>query len=137
MPHFSVTSRNKLRTCHTLLQGLFDTVVLTYDCAIIEGRRSKARQNALYSAGSSKLVWPESKHNVLNPINLSMAVDVAPCIKGKGISWNTKQCYHFGGYVLAVSHQLKIPIRWGGDWDRDYDILDQEFNDLVHFELVL
>lgn len=27
-------------------------------------------------------------------------------------------------------------IRWGGDWDRDHDVKDQTFNDLVHFEVV-
>lgn len=137
MPQFSKASVLKLRTCHTLLQALFDTVILTYDCTVIEGRRGKIRQNNLQAAGLSKVVWPHGKHNVLTPTALALAVDVAPYIKGKGVSWNAKQCYHFGGYVLATANQIKIPVRWGGDWDQDYDVLDQEFNDLVHWELVL
>ena len=135
MPTFSNTSRIKLRTCHAYLQALFDTVIQFYDCTVVEGRRGKVRQNKLFNAGLSKVVWPNSKHNVISLTGLSLAVDVAPYIRG--ISWNSKQCYHFGGYVLAVAQQMKIPVRWGGDWDRDYDVLDQEFNDLVHFELVL
>jgi len=28
---------------------------------------------------------------------------------------------------------MEIPIRWGGDWDRDHCLSDQSFDDLVHF----
>ena len=41
----------------------------------------------------------------------------------------------FAGYVQGVAEQLGIKIRWGGDWDSDFDFKDQTFNDLVHFEL--
>ena len=135
MPHFSKKSKDILRTCNPLLQAIFDTVIITYDCTILEGRRGKIRQNNLFASGASKVKWPNSKHNVIEPLGLSNAVDVAPYVRG--ISWNVKQGYHFGGYVLAVSHQLKIPIRWGGDWDKDHDVTDQSFNDLGHFELIL
>ena len=44
--------------------------------------------------------------------------------------------YHsVAAVVKAVSEELNIPIRWGGDWDRDGDTTDQTFNDLPHFEL--
>ena len=37
------------------------------------------------------------------------------------------QCYHFAGYVLRFASEIRIPIRWGGDWDRDLDVNDQNF----------
>jgi len=44
--------------------------------------------------------------------------------------------YDFGGYVLGSAERLGVPLRWGGDWDRDHDVFDdQTFQDLVHFEL--
>ena len=31
---------------------------------------------------------------------------------------------------------MGIDIRWGGDWDRDTEVRDNKFDDLVHFEIV-
>ncbi len=44
------------------------------------------------------------------------------------------QFYHFAGYVEGTADAHRIPIRWGGDWDRDHCLSDQTFDDLVHFE---
>ena len=134
MPSFGKTSETRLRTCDPLLQVLFRVVVLDFDCSIIEGRRSRKRQDFLYKDGKSQLKWPNSKHNAIAP-QLSKAVDVAPYVKGRGIVWEPGPCYYFSGYVLATAKTLGIPVRWGGDWDYDHDVLDQSFNDLVHFEL--
>jgi hypothetical protein len=30
---------------------------------------------------------------------------------------------------------MGIGLRWGGDWDSDKDFSDQNFDDLVHWEL--
>jgi peptidoglycan L-alanyl-D-glutamate endopeptidase CwlK len=52
------------------------------------------------------------------------------------VEWdNTKRFYYFGGYALSRAKILNIPIRWGGDWDRDHDLDDQQFFDLIHFEI--
>ena len=62
----------------------------------------------------------------------SRAVDVAPY----PIDWNdTERFGRFAGFVLGMAAAMGIPLRWGGDWDRDNDTHDQKFNDLVHFEL--
>ena len=42
--------------------------------------------------------------------------------------------YYFGGFVLGTAAQMGIDIRWGGDWDGDRDIHEQNFDDLVHYE---
>jgi peptidoglycan L-alanyl-D-glutamate endopeptidase CwlK len=128
MPAFSAISRDRLDTCDHRLQVLFEEVVREYDCAVLVGHRGEAEQSAAFESGKSKLRWPESKHNS----DPSLAVDVAP----HPISWtNTKRFYHFAGYVKGLADLLDIPIRWGGDWDGDEDLDDQNFNDLVHFEL--
>jgi len=133
-PRFGSRSKKNLRTCDPQLQRLFNVVVEGFDCSIIQGRRSKALQDKYFAEGKSKVQWPNSKHNVLNPTDLSHAVDVAPYINGK-ISWDSCQCYFFAGYVLRVSEELGIDIRWGGDWDQDRDVNDQTFRDLIHFEI--
>ena len=47
MPKFSRKSLSKLETCDKRLQDLFLTVVKKFDCTILEGHRSKDRQNKL------------------------------------------------------------------------------------------
>jgi len=134
MYSFGKHSISELSTCHPSLVKLFEEVVKLYDCSVIQGRRDKDTQNKYFIEGKSKLQWPNSKHNVLNPNDLSKAVDVTPCVNGV-ISWNSNQCYHFAGYVKRVAESMNISIRWGGDWDQDNDLNDQTFDDLVHFEL--
>ena len=31
---------------------------------------------------------------------------------------------------------MNIKLRWGGDWDRDTQVKDNSFDDLLHFELI-
>jgi peptidoglycan L-alanyl-D-glutamate endopeptidase CwlK len=128
MPRFSDASLNNLETCDHHLIHIFEIVVEHFDCTVLEGHRSRERQAELYEAGATRVKW--SKHNH----SPSLAVDVAPC----PINWSdTERFYMFGGYVLGIADMLHIPIRWGGDWDGDRDVHDQDFMDLVHFELLL
>jgi peptidoglycan L-alanyl-D-glutamate endopeptidase CwlK len=129
MAYFSDASLQKLATCHQDLQDLFKTVILHYDCTILEGHRSEADQDQLFEQGLSKVEWPDSKHNKIP----SHAVDVAPY----PIDWDdTKRFYHFVGFVKGVAASMNIKLRCGADWDGDNDLKDQSFNDLVHFELI-
>lgn len=129
MPEFSQKSRERLGTCHSDLQGLFIAVAETYDCTVIEGHRSNERQDSLFAEGKSKLRGGQSTHNS----RPSMGVDVAPY----PIDWkDSRRFYHFAGFVEGVASGLGLKIRWGGDWDSDKDFNDQNFNDLVHFELL-
>lgn len=128
MPTFSESSLSNLETADQDLVTLFNRVVLGYDCTVLEGYRSRHRQEILYMSGASRVKF--GKHNY----EPSLAVDVAPY----PIDWNDiDRFYMFGGYVLGVAEMLDISIRWGGDWDGDTDVHDQLFMDLVHFELLL
>ena len=128
MPEFSTRSMERLSTCDPRLVELFVEVVTVYDCSVIEGRRSRERQDELYRTGFSRVRYPNSRHNP----NPSMAVDVAPC----PIDWNDRERFvAFGSFVRGVAYARDVEIRWGGDWDRDFDLKDQTFMDLVHFEI--
>lgn len=139
MPKFSEKSLQQLMTCHKDLQTLFKEIIKYRDCIVIEGHRGKEAQDKAFETGKSKLKWPNGKHNFY-PSN---AVDVAPCLNGK-IDWDREtQFYFFGGFVLAIAEMLKIQgkithnIRYGGDWNMNDDVSDNNFDDLVHFELIL
>lgn len=129
MYSFGKTSLSRLSTCRLDLQRLFKVVVKKYDCTVVCGHRGKKDQNKLYPE-FSKVMWPNSKHNSLP----SKGVDVAPW--NDGIIWDERQCYHFAGYVKRVAEELNIKIRNGGDWDSDNDVMDQDFLDPCHFEIV-
>ena len=131
MPRFGEASKENLSTCHEDLQRLFNEVIKHWDCSVTEGYRNEERQNKAYRGGKSKVKYPNGKHNRVP----SDAVDVVPYILGKGIVWDERECLSFGGFVVGISTQMGIRIRWGGDWDGDRDVNDQSFNDLVHFEI--
>ena len=100
------------------------------DFTICCGHRNEADQDEAFHMGLSKKHWPESKHN-REP---SEAIDIAPW----PIDWKDENAfYHLAGIVRAEAKRLGLPIRWGGDWDGDFDLQDQTFMDLGHFELLV
>lgn len=128
MPRFSRRSQEALATAHPDLQRLFEEVIKHFDCIVLEGHRDKEKQERMVREGKSTLHYPESEHNK----EPSLAVDVAPY----PIDWEDRErFYYFAGFVQGVASQMGIPIRWGGDWDRDTEVHDQSFFDLPHFEL--
>ena len=134
MPNFNQRSIDNLKTCDFLLQNLFNEVIQRIDCSIICGHRGKEEQNEAFDKKASKVRYPDSKHNSFP----SMAVDVYPY----PFDWdnpdsltNLKKLYFFGGIVKGIAWELGIKVRWGGDWDSDNDLEDQNFNDLVHWQV--
>lgn len=141
MPAFGETSKERLITCHPDLIRLFERVVREFDCTVLCGKREKKEQDAAFNAKpqKSKTPWPKSKHNTTP----SSAVDVVPYPvvwpdKYKRISTFTKDVarfYLFAGYVKGVADEMGIKLRWGGDWKGTWDIWENSFDDLPHFEL--
>ena len=129
MPSLSIASKVKLGECHIDLKRLVEEVIKSMDVTVICGHRPKEEQEAAFAEGRSKVHFPNSNHNIL-PSN---AVDIAPY----PIDWNdVRRFYYMGGYVLATAERLGIKIRWGGDWNGNFDIKDQNFHDLPHFEII-
>ena len=132
MASFSRGSKQRLETCDPRLQALFNEVVRTFDCTVVEGHRGKEKQNDFFDLGKSKVQFPDGKHNK----QPSQGADVAPYINGT-VSWDPQHCLYFAGYVMGIAREMGIKIRWGGDWDMDMEaVTDQTFQDLVHFEVV-
>ena len=130
MATFGTSSKRKLKTCHPLLQLLFNEVIKGFDCSVLCGHRTEEDQRIAYEKGNSKVKFPNSKHNS----QPSIGIGVAPY----PINWkDIDRHYYFAGYVRGVADRLGIPIRYGGDWDDDMQVKDENFKDLVHFELVL
>ena len=129
MPRFGKRSRENLATCDKRLQKVFNEVIKTVDCSVIEGHRSKDRQNKLYEEGKTKVRYPNGRHNA-KPSN---AADVVPY----PIDWDDRERFHlFAGYVIGVASGMGITLRWGGDWNMNFEVDDNKFDDFPHFELI-
>ena len=128
---FGPRSRQMLRTCHTELVVLAEEALgVGMDFSVLEGHRDAERQSALYHQGLSKVRPPDSRHN-REP---SEAFDIAPY----PIDWNdSNRFYHLAGILRTIANEQGLGLRWGGDWDGDFDLRDQSFMDLAHFELIL
>lgn len=152
MGSFSASSLAKLETCHPDLQRLFHRVVIGFDCTVLEGKRDIEQQRINVAKGVSKTMASKHVFPVEGP---ALAADVAPyplkwpdgglrkmALAGDATAMGEylKQValwYAFGGYVMGIAAGMGIPIRWGADWDGDWVIIDQTFDDLPHFELAL
>ena len=130
MPQFGKTSRKRLENAHASLQEIFNEVVKVIDCSVLESYRDEETQNRYFDEGKSKVKYPNGRHNKLP----SLAVDVTPY----PVDWNDRERQTlFAGYVLGIASQMGHKIRWGGDWNNDFAVADNRFDDFPHFELVL
>lgn len=121
-------SEARLVHAHPDLAQLFRVVATIWDVNILESIRSPERQRELFAAGKSKTL--QSKH-LRQSDGYAWAVDAAP----DPVDWrDTGRFYYFGGYVRCIALGTGLQLRWGGDWNSDWQITDQDFNDLVHFE---
>ena len=128
MPYFSKRSKSRLSTCDERLQEVFTEVIKHVDCSILEGHRSKERQNKLYDEGRTKVKYPNGRHNS----NPSKACDVTPY----PVDWKDRERQTlFAGFVIGVARSMGYNVRWGGDWDMDFQVMDNRFDDFPHFEI--
>lgn len=139
MPTFGESSRKQLDTCRSELVEVLEYVVKEYDITILEGRRSWKKQEELLRQGRTKVGPGKSKHNPPKKADgtedtnwLSDAVDVAPY----PIDWkDAKRFIYMAGLIIGVGRALGYDLRWGGNWDEDQIIIDdQNFDDLPHIE---
>ena len=159
MAAYGESSEKELLTACEPLQKLFRRVLQHgYDHKILKGYRGEIEQDLSYTQGKSQKKWPSSSHNI-NPSN---AVDAVPWIKKLGsgleIPWpprlpflsslsedqrkdfeKYRKCWmqfaHFAGYVKGVADEMGIPIRLGVDWDSDFSVIDNSFDDAPHVEI--
>ena len=128
MAKFGKRSRERLATCDKRLQDVFNEVIKTVDCSVLEGHRGEERQNKLLKEGKTKGAYPKGRHNAFP----SRAADVVPY----PIDWKDRERFHlFAGFVIGVANRMGITLRWGGDWNMNFEVDDNKFDDFPHFEI--
>ena len=112
---------------------------------VSQGARTIDQQREYFAKGASKVnpdayaskdaLYKAAKHVVGPGCPLSRAVDVF--VPGQpGGSYDKNSLSYLAGIMDAAAKSLGIPIRWGGDFDRDGILVeDKTFQDLPHFEL--
>lgn len=88
------------------------------DFAVLEGYRSKARQEQLVAAGASQTM--NSRHLT------GHAVDLGAMVSGT-VRWDWPLYYKVADAMKKAAAELSVPIEWGGDW--------KKFKDGPHFQL--
>lgn len=92
--------------------------ITTVDFAVLEGVRSKSRQEQLVKAGASQTM--NSRHLT------GHAVDLGAYVSGS-VRWDWPLYYKIADAVKQAAAELGVPIEWGGDW--------RTFKDGPHFQL--
>ncbi len=117
------------------LQHYLDRVLAEVaDVSLTCGHRPQAEQNAAYYAipQRSKVMWPNGRHNSLP----SLAVDFRPWPMPNRPEKLWASLAYVAGRIIQMAAEDGVVIRWGGDWDGDGDLTDQNWDDLFHLEIV-
>lgn len=131
MPGFSKESLRKLLTCDRRLINIATRAIRIMDFSVVTGHRGELEQNVAYAAGKSKLKWPNGKHNK----DPSLAIDICPY--RNGLQWNDREAFILlAGIMITCATSEGVTLRWGGDWNRNFDLSDNKFDDMGHFEIV-
>jgi len=128
MPKFGKRSKRRMEGIDPKLRKVLNELIKIMDVTIIEGIRSEAKQNEYFKKGKSKIdgIIKKGQHQI------GKAVDLAPY----PINWGDIDRIHYmGGMLIGIGHSLGYKLRWGGDWDRDGEVGDNSFDDLVHIEI--
>lgn len=119
-------------TLDPFLQELVDYILQHINISLICGFRNEQEQNAAFDAGASTLRWPDGNHNQLP----SKAVDLQPY----PYPTDSLKLWASLGYIAGLAAEYARwrgrRIRWGGDWNGDGSMTDQNFDDLFHLEVL-
>lgn len=130
---FSTASRLSRSKLHPSLRAIVDEAIKTVDFRILDATRGRAAQEQAFHLGHSKAHFGDSAHNYVPAV----AMDLFP----SPYDWDTRKpevmkAFQFmAQQVMFAAQQLKIPLRWGGDWDMDGKQNTTGLVDLPHFEL--
>ena len=105
----STNSNRRLRTCDEHLQRVVRVALnlSDVDFSVIEGLRSRERQEELYAAGKS---WTLNSHHLTG-----RAVDLSPWVDG-ATSHNPEHYKRVAKATFAAAFQVGAPVEWGGFW---------------------
>lgn len=132
---------NLLHQCHRDLRDLFMHVDDIVQVEILPSTiRTLEQQKKFVADGTSKTM--NSLHLITPEHPFSRAVDAGPWphvwpVEGTKDFWKDwARLYYFAGVVMATAKIMGINVRYGGDWNSDFNIKNEKFYDGVHFELI-
>ena len=107
--NLSKKSRDRLAGVHPDLVKVVERAIeiTEIDFAVLEGVRSKTRQEQLVKAGASQTM--RSRHLT------GHAVDLGAYVAGS-VRWDWPLYHKLTVAVKQAAAELQIPIEWGGDW---------------------
>lgn len=107
--NLSKKSRDRLAGVHPDLVKVVERAIeiTEIDFAVLEGVRSKTRQEQLVKTGASQTML--SRHLT------GHAVDLGAYVAGS-IRWDWPLYHKLAVAVKQAAAELQIPIEWGGDW---------------------
>lgn len=113
-------SKQRIRDIHPDLNRVVKRAIqLTdVDFAVLEGMRTKGRQEELVRQGASTTM--HSRHLT------GHAVDLGAYVSGE-IRWDWPLYYKIADAMKQAAEELEVPLEWGGDW--------KTFKDGPHFQL--
>lgn len=116
----SKKSRDRLSGVHPDLAKVVERAIeiTEVDFAVLEGVRSKARQEQLVAAGASQTM--NSRHLT------GHAVDLGAMVSGT-VRWDWPLYFKVADAMKNAAVELGTPLEWGGDW--------KKFKDGPHFQL--
>jgi peptidoglycan L-alanyl-D-glutamate endopeptidase CwlK len=105
----SKKSRDRLAGVHPDLVKVVERAIeiTEVDFAVLEGVRSKTRQEQLVKAGASQTM--RSRHLT------GHAVDLGAYVAGS-VRWDWPLYHKLAVAVKQAAAELQVPIEWGGDW---------------------
>ena len=122
-------SLDKLALVHpdlqrTILAAAIDTPL---QFIVTEGMRSYERQLELYRAKKSRTM--NSRHLQGCAVDLAVweDLDADKVVGVNELSWKFPKYEELARHILEVAKELRVDLRWGGDWTH--------FKDGPHFEL--
>lgn len=140
MYNYGARSMTVFAELHEKLQRIAKYVIQIFDISLIEGYRPEDEQNEEFNEGTSKLKWPDSKHNH----KPARALDAWPF----PVSWpnikmipiehrqaareyakNLCMWYYMGGLFKGIAVVLGIKIKWGGHFKSMFDGPHVELDD--------
>lgn len=132
---FGKKSQERIATVeHPLQKILYHAIAISpIDFGIPQhgGRRDEETQYELFRTGKSKCdgVKIKSRHQS------GEAIDIYAFVNGKA-SWDPRYLSVLAGVLMAAAKDLGYVLKWGGDFDRDWNLDEGDSWDMGHFELV-
>lgn len=113
-------SNGRLKGVHPDLVGVVNHAIgiTDVDFTVLEGIRTKKRQQELFNKGASKTL--NSRHLT------GHAVDLGALNNGL-ISWDWKYYHVIAAAMKQAAEAAEVDLEWGGDW--------RSFKDGPHFQL--